>query len=381
MKSTLSFTILLCLFFSTQTTRAQVATSKMYNLLVGTYTAPGKSNGIYVYSFNTETGEFGFKTEVSDIKNPSFLTLSKNQKYVYAVSELGDGQGSVSAFSFDSPTGKLKFLNSESSGVNGPCYVSVDNNNKYVFIGNYGGGSVSAIPINPDGSLGSNSQSIQHEGSSINPGNQDKPHVHAAVLSPDNRYLFVPDLGTDKVNVYGVNSANSAPLSPSEEAFVKVKAGSGPRHFIFHPSGAFAYLVQEMMGIVTVFDYKDGKLKAKQSVTMPPSDFTGRIDAADIHVSPDGKFLYASLRGDINELFIYAIDSIGKLTYSGRQSTLGQAPRNFAIDPTGNFLLVGNQNSDEIVIFKRDIKTGLLTPTAEKISIESPVCLKFAIIN
>lgn len=380
MKSTFTLIMIINLFSSTQMVKAQQATDKIYNLLIGTYTKPGKNNGIYVYSFNSETGEFSYKAEAAGVKNPSFLTISRDGKHVYSVSEVGDGKGSISAFSFDASTGKLAFMNNSSSGGNGPCYVSVDDKNKYVFSGNYGGGSVAAIPIKADGSLGSQVQSIQHEGRSIK-GNQDKPHVHAAVLSQDNRYLFVPDLGTDKVNIYKVDLANSKPLTPAEPTFVSVNAGNGPRHFTFHPNGKFAYLIQEMTGNVTAFSYEDGKLSTEQSVSLASSDFTGKIDAADIHISPDGKFLYGSLRGDLNELVIYALDETGKLNYSGRQSTLGKTPRNFAIDPTGNFLLVGNQNSDSIIIFKRDQKTGLLRPTGKKISIGSPVCLKFAPID
>lgn len=378
MKSTFALIIMLCWFYQAQ---GQVSTNRTYNLLIGTYTSPGKSDGIYVYTFDTETGDFSYKSEAAGIKNPSFLVVTQDREHVYSVSEVGDGQGSISSYSFDASTGELVFMNHASSGGNGPCYVTVDDNNKFVFAGNYGGGSLSAIPIRADGSLGSDIQSIQHQGSSINPGNQEKPHVHATVLSKDNRYLFVPDLGTDKVNIYNVDLANSKPLTPASPAFVSVKAGSGPRHFTFHPNGKYAYLIQEIMGIVTAFDYKDGMLNAKQSVVLPSSGFTGRIDAADIHISPDGKFLYGSLRGDIDEIVFYAIDKKGNLTYAGRQSTLGKSPRNFAIDPTGNFLLVGNHRSDEIVIFKRDQKTGLLTPTGKKISIGSPVCLKFEAID
>jgi 6-phosphogluconolactonase len=381
MKTTPAIIWVLCLFSSAQTAQAQQSKHEIYNLLIGTYTKPGKSNGIYVYTFNSETGEFGYKSEVAGIKNPSFLTISEDLKHVYSVSEVGDGKGSISAFSFDASTGKLVFLNHASSGGNGPCYVSVDDKNKFVFSGNYGGGSVAAIPIKADGTLGTDIQSIQHEGSSINKGNQDKPHVHAAVLSGDNRYLFVPDLGTDNVNIYKVDITKSKPLSPADPASIGVKAGNGPRHFTFHPNGKFAYLIQEMTGGVTAFDYEQGKLYAKQSVSLPPSGFTGKVDAADIHISPDGKFLYGSLRGDLNELVVYAIDETGHLTFAGRQSTLGKTPRNFVIDPTGNFLLVGNQNSDSIIIFKRDQKTGLLRPTGKEISIGSPVCLKFAPIN
>lgn len=377
MKTTLVLLIIMCLFSFAQ---GQTPSDKIFNLLIGTYTEPGKSEGIYVYTFNSKTGDFSYKAKATGIKNPSFLTVSKDRKYVYSVSEVGDGQGSVSAYSFDSSTGKLDFINRAPSGGDGPCYVSVDDNNKYVFVGNYGGGSLSAIPTNADGSLGSDRQSIQHEGSSIH-SHQDKPHVHATVLSEDNRYLFVPDLGTDEVNIYHVDVTQTRPLTLAEPAFVKVKAGSGPRHFTFHLSGKWAYVIQELLGMVTVFDYEEGKLNAKQSVTLPSPSFSGAIDAADIHISPDGKFLYGSLRGDINELVIYGIDKQGKLTYAGRQSTLGKTPRNFAIDPTGNFILVGNSGSDEIIIFKRNQETGLLTPTGKNIPVGAPVCLKFVTID
>jgi 6-phosphogluconolactonase len=291
------------------------------------------------------------------------------------VSEVGEG--SVSAFKYDAASGKLTFINSASAGGNGPCYVSVDSKNKFAYVGNYGGGSLAAVPINSDGSLSDKIQSIQHQGSSINKGNQEKPHVHATLLSKDDRYLFVPDLGTDKINIYQIDATKAQPLSPGPQPFVSITPGGGPRHFTFHPNGKTAYLIQEMTGVVTAFEYSNGKLTPKESVALPSAGSKGRIDAADVHVSPDGKFLYGSLRGDINEIVICSIDNSGKLTIAGRQSTLGKTPRNFAIDPTGKFLLVGNQNSDNIIVFKRDQKTGLLTATGTKVSIGAPVCLVF----
>ena len=358
--------------------KGQPAGHKIFNLLVGTYTRAESSKGIYVYSFNSETGEFTSKSVTGEIKNPSFLAITKDRKHVYSVSE--GSVGTISAYSFDASTGQLIYLNSVSSSGEAPCYVSIDNKNKFVFVGNYVGGSVTAIPINADGSLNPNIQSIQHEGKSLLP-NQEKPHVHAAVLSDDNRYLFVPDLGTDKVNIYSVDISKPKPLTAADPAFVTMAPGGGPRHFTFHPNGKYAYLIHEMTGQVTAYDYANGKLKAKQIITLPPAGFTGKIDAADIHVSPDGQFLYASLRGNLNELGICSIDKKGKLTFIGRQSTLGKIPRNFAIDPSGNFLLVGNQDSDEIVIFKRDKKSGLLADTGKRISVGRPVCLQFVDVN
>ena len=375
-------TILFFLIFFCITTfaMAQASKDKNFYLVVGTYTNEQKTNGIHVYTFNSETGNFQEKSKVSDITNPSFLTISRDRKNVYAVSEGGEGKG-ISAFSFDIASGKLAFLNSGSAGGNGPCYVTVDDKKRTVFAGNYGGGSLSATRLNEDGSLSQDIQVIQHDGSSVNKGRQDKPHVHAVVLSPDNRFLLVPDLGTDKVNIYRFDAGNAKPLTPATPAFASVNPGGGPRHLTFHPDGKSAYLILEMEGAVAAFDYKGGKLEHKQTITMLAPDFKGRVGAADIHISPDGKFLYGSNRGEANEIVIYSIDKNGKLTYAGRQSQGIDTPRNFSIDPTGNFLLVGNQNSNDIAIFKRDQETGLLTSTGKKIMVDKPVCLKFVAIN
>lgn len=365
-------------FFSA--TMAQTSRNKNFNLLVGTYTNESKTNGIHVYGFNAETGDYEEKSKTLNIRNPSFLVVSKDKKNVYAVSEGGQGKG-ISAFSFDNASGKLTFLNSTSAGGNGPCYINVDDKKQVVFTGNYGGGSLSATRVNSDGSLSENIQVIQHEGGSVNKNRQDKPHVHAVVLSPDNRFLLVPDLGTDKVNAYRVEPDNSNPLTPASPAFTSVSPGGGPRHLTFHPNGKHAYLILEMEGAIAAFDYKDGRLQQKQTITMLAPEFKGRVGAADIHVSPDGKFLYGSNRGEANEIVIYAIDKNGKLTYAGRQSTLIKTPRNFAIDPTGNFVLVANQDGNDIVIFKRNKNTGLLTDSGKRIQVDKPVCLKFVAVD
>ena len=359
---------------------AQTSKEGDYYLIVGTYTNEQKTNGIHVYTFNTGSGDFEERSKITDITNPSFLAISKDRRNVYAVSEGGQGKG-LNAFSFDHKTGKLALLNTGSAGGNGPCYVSVDDKKQWVFAGNYGGGSLSATKLNPDGSLTQTTQIIQHEGSSVNKSRQDKPHVHAVVLSPDNRFLMVPDLGTDKVNVYSVDPSKTNPLTPATPAFATANAGGGPRHLAFHPNGKYAYLVLEMEGAVAAFDFKNGSLNAKQTITMLAPGFSGKVGAADIHVSPDGKFLYASNRGEANEIVIYAIDKKGALTYAGRQSSGINTPRNFAIDPTGNFVLVGNQNGNDIAIFKRDKKTGLLSETNKRIQVDKPVCLKFVAIE
>jgi 6-phosphogluconolactonase len=370
MKYIISLITVLCVAHLVQ---AQVNTK--CKLLIGTYSS-ANSDGIFCYDFDSQTGEFNLKSKISGVENPSYLAISRDRKYVYAVNEVKNG--TVSAFRFDAVSGELSFINKVSTGGASPCYVSTDDKSKLVFAGNYGSGDLMAVSLNEDGSLGAEPQFIKHEGSGIDKGRQQGPHVHCTVLSPDNRYLLTADLGTDKINMYKIDpSMISKPLTPAEQEFVPVKPGSGPRHLTFHPNSKFAYLIQEMAGMITVFDYKDGKLKEKQAITMLSPDFKGRVGAADIHVSPGGKFLYGSNRGDANEIVIYSIDKKGLLTLVGRQATQGRNPRNFAIDPSGNYLLVANQDNNEIVFFTRNQKTGLLTPSGAKIQVNKPVCVKF----
>jgi 6-phosphogluconolactonase len=351
-----------------------------HHLLIGTYSTDSNPNGIHVYRFNVQTADFQPVQPVTPLPNASFLTISQDRKNVYAVSE--GREGSVNAYAFNPVTGKLDFLNSVPAP--GPCYVSVDKTKKLVFVGNYGGGSVQAVPLSEDGALiTDNVQTIQHEGGSVVENRQDKPHVHAAVLSADDQYLMVPDLGTDKVYQYQIDASRPDILEPAATPFMQVAPGGGPRHLAFHPNGRFAYLVLELEAAVAALEYHkaEGRLELIHTISMTAADFQGGVSGADIHVSPDGKFLYASNRGDANEIAIFAIDHQGQLTMVGRQSVLGKTPRNFAIDPTGNFLLAANQNTNEIVIFKRDSGTGLLTDTGKRIRVDKPVCLKFTAIG
>ncbi|MEO8583539.1 MAG: lactonase family protein [Flavitalea sp.] len=355
---------------------AQFSKDEHFYLLIGTYTSPGKSEGIYVYDFDSKTGAFNYKTKSPATENPSYLSVSRDQKKVYAVSEVGKGKGGISAFHFDPLTAELTYINSAPTG-GAPCYVEVDSADNFVFGANYGGGSLCAVRVNADGSLDTNVQKIQHEGHGIDSVNQSKPHVHSTVLSPDNKYLLSADLGLDKIFVYKFDSTSATPLTPMEPAYVDTKPGVGPRHITFHPNGKFVYVVNEMGGSVNAYNYNDGKLTPLDSITMLPPGFSGIIEAADIHISADGKFLYATNREVSNELLIYSISKNGTLKYAGRQSTLGKGPRSFAIDPTGKFVLVANGNSDEIIIFSRNPKTGLVKFTGKKIEMSKPVCLKF----
>ncbi len=344
-------------------------------LLVGTYTSGG-SYGIYSYKFNLETGDFTPADSVQAV-DPSYLAVSANNNFVYAVNEVNGKEGNVTSYSFDRKTGKLKQLNQQPSGGIAPCYISTNSSADIVVAGNYMSGTVSVYPLNTDGTLKPQSALVKHEGKGPDSNRQEGPHVHATVISPDEKYLFVPDLGIDKIMIYPID-VKSGKLGTA--SFVSVDSGSGPRHFVFDHSGNHAYLMQELTGTVTVFDYDgNGKLTAVQTISSVPADYQGPRGSADIHVSPDGKFLYASNRGESNTLAIFKIDPAnGKLTAAGHQSTLGKTPRNFNFDPSGNFLLAANQESNDIVIFKIDHATGMLTPLDKRIKVSKPVCLKWA---
>jgi 6-phosphogluconolactonase len=355
-----------------------MATSLVYGqisyLYIGTYTRK-TSEGIYVYQFNATTGDIKLISIAKDVVNPSFLAISADKRFLFS---LGGSKGdSVNAFSIDKSTHHLTLLNSQSLGNSyGACYLQADQTGSWLIVGNYGSGSVTVLPIEPNGMLGPVSQTIQHEGKSIDPERQQKPFVHSINIAPNNRDVFVPDLGTDKIMSYTLDHKTDQLIS-SPIPFTTVTPGSGPRHFAFHPNGKFAYGINEMSATITAFNYNEGALQSFQTVKNLPDDYTGRKWAADIHISPDGKFLYGSNRAH-ESLGIYKINAeTGNLTLVGHQQVHGKTPRNFTIDPSGNYLLIANQDSDNIVVFKRNHETGALTFTGKEITISQPVCLKF----
>ncbi|HEY4290294.1 MAG TPA: lactonase family protein [Puia sp.] len=352
-----------------------VTKALIFFLVIGSYTKPGEK-GLSVYTFDTQTGTLQFRSATGDIANPSYLTIGRNGKWVYAISERNNG--SVYAYQFDQTSGTLNLVNQAPSGGKGPCYISIDDAGTHLFTANYGSGSLGVIGLQQDGSLDSTAlQSIQHTGSSINKTDQTRPHAHSAVLSPDNRYVLSANLGNDHVYIYRFDPGAAEPLSPANPAYVTVTPGSGPRHICFHPNGRSVYVLNEISGSIDGYDYKDGVLAHKQTITLLPDGFNGKVEAADIHISPDGKFLYASNREDRDELVIYSIAANGTLRFAGRQPVMGVAPRGFAIDPTGKFLLVANLKTNEVLVFRRNARTGLLTFTGNKISVPGPACLKF----
>jgi 6-phosphogluconolactonase len=353
------------------------AQSEKYHMLVGTYTSPGKSEGIYVYEFDSQNGAITYKSKVI-LESPSYFAVSPDRKFVYSVTE--GKESKISALAFDSKTGGLQLLNSQPSGSNGPTHISVDHKGKYVFAANYGGGSVTALPIDADGTLGSDIQDIKHEGSSIA---RKKPFVHSAVVSPDNKYVLTADLGTDKINIYRFNAKKRpVALSSASQPFITLDPGAGPRHSTFHPNKKFFYSVTEINSKVYAFNYKKGHLNQIQSVSMIPEGFTGPGHGADIHVSADGKFLYASTRSTVNEIAIFSIDQkTGMLSLVAKQPSFGKSSRTFDIDPSGNWLLSTSQVTNEIIVFKRDKETGKLIPTGQKLQIDKPSLVKFVTMD
>jgi 6-phosphogluconolactonase len=345
-------------------------------LFIGTYTN-GKSKGIYVYRFNESSG---VGTEVSTImaKNPSYLCLTADGKHLYATDENETG-GAVGAYAFEPASGQLAYLNSQSSQGTCPCYVAVDKTGKWVFVANYCSGNLSALPINSDGSLAPVAQNIHHAGMGPDTSRQASAHVHSTIFSPDEKFLLTADLGTDKEYVYAFHPGQNLPLTDARDSFALLKPGTGPRHIVFHPSKPWLYIIGELTGTVDVFGYdsNSGKLNHMQRIRTTPESFKGFAGSADIHIRADGKFLYASNRGDANSLAVFAVDKNGKLENRQYISVMGKHPRNFVIDPTSHFLLVANRDSDNIVIFSIDPVTGLLKDTGKQISIPNPVCLKF----
>jgi 6-phosphogluconolactonase len=352
---------------------AQLAGAEKEGLVyVGTYTRGG-SKGIYSYRFNPATGKLTEVGLAAETDNPSFIYVTPNNQRLYAV---GEGrEGIVTAFNIDRASGKLKQINQQPTGGNGPCHLNADPSGKLMVVAQYGSGSTAAFPIKADGSLGERSALVQHKGSSADPKRQSGPHAHSANFSKNGKYVVVADLGLDQHIVYAVDAAKG---TLTEHSVTKVKPGSGPRHMSFHPNYKFAYADYEMTGEVGAYQWDEasGKLTQFQTISTLPADYKGEKSCAEILVHPTGKFVYASNRGhDSIAMFSTAAD--GKLTFLGTTPTEGKTPRNFRIDPSGAWLIAANQDGGNMVVFKIDKTTGKLTSTGEQVKVPFPVSIKF----
>lgn len=370
---------------------AQAAPTDTYELLVGSYTA-GSSEGIYRLQFDSRTGQFqGKPVLAAKAANPSWLTVSKDQKQLFVVNENGPGQkdavGRVSSYAIDPKNHQLTLINQVQSLGNEPTHSSVAADGRHLFVANYSvledpGGSLAILPVDATGKLSAPVQLSGHPASRVNPQRQASNHVHAVVSSPDGKYVFANDLGADKIFVYRYDpkANHELPLTPADPASVPLPPGSGPRHLLFSADGKHAWLTTEMSAQVAVFDYADGKLTQTQLVDFaagqPVSDKAG----AALHASSDGKFLYVSNRGTANQIIVFGVNpATAHLTELQRRSVEGDHPREFSLDPSGKFLLIANQKSNEIVVVERDPKTGLLGKTVQKLPIDAPSDLKFLV--
>jgi 6-phosphogluconolactonase len=361
--------------------QGQHAARKHYLAYVGTYTTKTASKGIYAFRYDASSGKLAPLGVAAETQDPSWVAVHPNGKFLYAVNEAGKNS-MVSAFGIDSASGKLTLLNQLPALGEDPCYLSFDKTGKYVLVANYTSGNVVVFPIGENGKLGSATANLRDEGKlGPNKERQDGPHAHWIETSAGNRFAYVSDLGLDRVLIYKFDRDSGTLSNPDpgrEDAFSATLApGSGPRHLTFSRDGNFMYVLSELQSTVTVFanDARE-KYRALQNLSALPAGFSGRNDAAEIALDPNGKFMYTSNRGS-DTIAVFQVEKTGLLRLTANVSTGGKEPRHFSIDPSGNYLLAENQLSDTIVTFRIDQKTGALTPTGETLEVPSPVCIQF----
>ena len=345
----------------------------VYSFLLGAYTDSGEQ-GIGLLTFNPEKNILQTQILAAGASNPSFVISNRAQTLVFAVEEIGgENGGKVKSFKFDRQSNTLELLDTKDTFGDHPCYLSLDAKGEILVVGNYSGGNFSSYKIN-EGIL-THIQTYQHEGQSINPARQEKAHVHSTVFHPNGKQLLVGDLGTDKIHLYDFNPTFAVPFNNSDPGYLEVAAGAGPRHLAIHPSGSPVYLIHEMTAELGVYSYDSGKMSNIQVLPLTGDDFVGNVGAAEVRISPDAKFVYASNRGDANEITVFEIGKTGELTFVERVKTGGENPRNFVITSDGKFLLVANQSSDSIIVFERSLKTGKLKKTGAETKFHKPVYL------
>jgi len=362
-------------------------------VFVGTYSEPilfgtgqvlqGKGAGIHVFRFDPVTGVLAAAAVVQGVRNPSYIAFDPARRFLYCVNEFkqyeGKPSGAVSAFRIDRASGTLAHLNSKASHGTDPCHLVVDATGRHVLVANFASGSVCVLPIQTDGALGDASQVIQHEGAGIDPTRQAGPHPHAVTIDGANRFVFVPDLGIDKVMIYAFDAATGT-LSPNpEQRWIATAPGAGPRQLVMHPAGNFAYLINELNSTVTAYRYNQarGTLAELQTISTLPAGFAGRSTCAEVQIAPSGRFLYGSNRGH-DSIAVFAIDcSSGLMCTCGHESTRGRVPRHFILSADGTHMVAANQDTDDLYTFRVDPATGLPAWTGHRAHVGTPVCVQF----
>ena len=343
----------------------------------GSYNWEKGSEAVYVYELDPESGKLTKVTSSSDVINPGYITISNDGKYVYASSDAKMPNGTVSAFAFDADKKSLTFLNQQKTGGENPVYVNIDKSGKWLINATYNIPTISVFPILENGKIDSIAQHFTFiEGSGVNPKRQDKAHTHSVVFSPDHNTLLVADLGADKILQYPFDANLKKPLIDSQKTFINTKPGSGPRHITFSKDGKLAYSIEELAGMISVYDFSENKLKEIHRIATHTNKIKEGFESSDVHISPDGKFLYASNRGKENNIAIFKINEDGTLESIGYQKTGGKHPRTFAIDETGKFIIVTNVGTHSAIVFKRNQETGMLKKVGRPIYIKNVTCVK-----
>ncbi len=343
--------------------------------------ASGDKAGIHAFRFDSENGALQPLHRTTDIQNPFFLSVSPDQRFLYAINAEKFGGADdefVAAYALQDRTGRLKKLNQQSARGTASCYLDVDATGKTVVVANYASGSVASLPVKEDGMLGEAATFVQHTGSSIDSERQKGPNAHSIVISPDNRFALAADLGIDKILIYQLDAA-TAKLTPNEaQPFAKMQPGSGPRHITFHPNGRHVYVINELANTVTCFDYTpaSGTLTERQTLTTLPDGFGGKSYTADLKITPDGKFLYGTNRGH-DSIASYRIGDDGRLTLLSIDPSLGKGPQNLLITPDGRWLLCANMPGNSVVVFRIDSTSGKITASGTPVEMPMPSCIRW----
>jgi 6-phosphogluconolactonase len=337
--------------------------------LIGTYTEAKKNQGIELLSFDQNNMLLSSKVVAVAIKDPTFVIANRSRTHIYAVESIPNGKLRTYGFNQDQPA--LELLGETDSFGNHPCYIALDNSERLLAVANYDSGSFSIYEVDSLGGLHFK-QSVQHSGKSINKQRQNSAHVHSMIFHPNGKHLLVADLGTDKIHIYNLDYSKAAPATQATPAYFSVAPGAGPRHMVIHPNGKWLYLVHELTGEVGVYFYENGHIRHANTYSLRTAQFKGHVQAAEIRLSHDGKFIYVSNRGHANNLSVFQVGLEGGLSLIQQVSSGGLTPRNFNLSPDGHFLLVANQDSDEIRLFKRDLVTGRLSKTSAKAEIKKP---------